>query len=143
MRAFLLPAVAIILVSGCMPESRPVYRSGGIGATAAGFRQRGIASFYGPGFHGKLTASGEEFDMYAMTCAHPSLPFDTVLRVVNLENRREVTVRVNDRGPFVAGRIIDLSYAAAERLGMVESGIAEVQLDVLEQGGTDSGRRSL
>ena len=113
--------------------STPVYRSGGISASVAvaGFRARGVASFYGPGFHGNLTANGETFDMNAMTCAHLTLPFDTVLRVTNLDNNRQVTVRVNDRGPYVGGRIIDLSKGAAEELGMLEAGIANVLLSVI------------
>ena len=114
--------------------STPVYRSGGISAsgTVAGFQQRGVASYYGPGFHGNLTANGETFDMNAMTCAHLTLPFDTVLRITNLDNDRHVTVRVNDRGPYVGGRIIDLSKGAAEELGMLEAGIANVLINVIE-----------
>ena len=113
--------------------STPVYRSGGISAsgTVAGFSERGVASYYGPGFHGNLTANGETFDMNAMTCAHLTLPFDTVLRVTNLDNNRQVTVRVNDRGPYVGGRIIDLSKGAAEELGMLEAGTANVLLNVI------------
>jgi rare lipoprotein A len=99
--------------------------------TAAGFRQRGVASYYGEGFHGNLTANGETFDMYALTCAHLTLPFNTILRVHNLDNDREVTVRVNDRGPYVGGRIIDLSKGAAEDLGMLEAGTANVLLMVI------------
>lgn len=135
MKWLFLPLAALLAFSGCHLESRPVYRSGGVSASAsaAGFEQRGVASYYGPGFHGKATASGETFDMYAMTCAHLTLPFGTVLRVVNLENEREVTVRVNDRGPYVGGRIVDLSYGAAERLDMLDSGVADVILRVLEQ----------
>lgn len=103
----------------------------------AGFRQRGVASYYGPGFHGKLTANGETFDMYALTCAHLTLPFGTVLRVTNTENNREVIVRVNDRGPYVGGRIIDLSKKAAEELGMLEAGIANVLLTVINGAGME------
>ena len=122
------------LLSGCGLLSSPVYRSGGISASGvvAGFRARGVASYYGPGFHGNLTANGETFDMNAMTCAHLTLPFDTVLRVTNLDNNRQVTVRVNDRGPYVGGRIIDLSKGAAERLGMLEAGTANVLINVIE-----------
>ncbi len=129
-----LPVIFILVLSGCYLESNPVYRSGGITAagTAAGFRQRGVASYYGEGFHGNLTANGETFDMYALTCAHLTLPFNTVLRVLNLDNDREVTVRVNDRGPYVGGRIIDLSRGAAEDLGMLEAGTANVLLMVID-----------
>ncbi|HAF70150.1 MAG: Rare lipoprotein A [Acetothermia bacterium 64_32] len=93
----------------------------------------GIASWYGPGFHGKATASGEPYDMYAFTAAHKTLPFGTVVRVVDLATGRSVVVRINDRGPFVAGRIIDLSYAAAEALGIVAQGTARVGLVVLRR----------
>ncbi|MCD6128278.1 septal ring lytic transglycosylase RlpA family protein [Candidatus Bipolaricaulota bacterium] len=91
----------------------------------------GIASWYGPGFHGKITASGEPYNMYAFTAAHRTLPFGTVVRVVDLATGRSVVVRINDRGPFVAGRIIDLSYAAAEALGILPRGTARVGLVVL------------
>lgn len=131
-RSLLLAAIPVLL-SGCAMVSNPVYRSSGISAsgTIAGFQERGIASYYGPGFHGNLTANGEIYDMYAMTCAHPTLPFGTVLRVTNLDNDHQVTVRVNDRGPYVGGRIIDLSKGAASELGMLESGIANVLLRVI------------
>jgi len=89
----------------------------------------GIASWYGHPYHGRQTASGEIYNMYAMTAAHKTLPFGTQVRVHDLENGRDVTVRINDRGPFVEGRIIDLSYAAAHAMGM--DGIARVQLELL------------
>lgn len=91
----------------------------------------GIASWYGPGFQGRTTANGELYDMYAFTAAHKSLPFGTVVKVVDLDTGRSVVVRINDRGPFVPGRIIDLSYAAARELGMVERGTAKVGLIIL------------
>jgi rare lipoprotein A len=96
------------------------------------YDQLGVASWYGPGFHGKRTASGEIYDMYAMTAAHKTLPFGTIVKVVDLDTGRSVIVRINDRGPFVPGRIIDLSYAAAKELGMVEKGLARVGLKVLK-----------
>ena len=132
-RLLSIPLISVLALSSCYLESNPVYRSNGISAsgTVAGFQQRGVASYYGDGFHGNLTANGETFDMYALTCAHLTLPFDTVIRVINLDNDREVTVRVNDRGPYVGGRIIDLSTGAAEELGMLEAGIANVLLRVL------------
>jgi len=128
-----IPVIFILVLSGCYLETNPVYRSTGISAsgTVAGFAQRGVASYYGDGFHGNLTANGETFDMYALTCAHLTLPFGTILRVTNLDNDREVTVRVNDRGPYVGGRIIDLSTGAAEDLDMLEAGIANVLLRVI------------
>ena len=91
----------------------------------------GLASYYAGEHHGRVTASGERFDMDAMTGAHRSLPFGTRVRVTNLENGRRVVVRITDRGPFRRGRIIDLSYAAARRLRMVHEGTARVRLDVL------------
>ena len=79
------------------------------------------------------TASGETFDMYAMTACHPTLPFGSLVKVVNLKNKRSVVVRINDRGPFVPGRVVDLSEAAAENLGMVERGVVKVKLDVVQK----------
>jgi len=93
--------------------------------------QTGRASWYGEPHHGQLTASGERFDMHALTAAHPTLPFGTRLRVLNMDNDREVEVRINDRGPSIPGRIIDLSYAAARALGAVGAGIVPVMLTVL------------
>lgn len=91
----------------------------------------GAASWYGPGFHGRQTASGERFDQNAMTAAHRTLPFGTRLRVTNETNGRSVVVRVNDRGPFVGKRLIDLSRGAAERIGLIRKGIGRVRLEVL------------
>lgn len=96
-----------------------------------GFRERGIASWYGTKFHGRRTSSGEEYDMYAMTAAHKSLPLPSYVRVTHRETGRQIVVRVNDRGPFAEGRIIDLSYAAAYRLGMLGDGTAPVEIEVL------------
>lgn len=96
--------------------------------------QAGVASWYGRQFDNLPTASGERFDMNEMTAAHRILPFGTQVRVRNLENGREVIVRINDRGPFVAGRIIDLSCAAASKLNMMKHGVATVELTVLESG---------
>lgn len=94
--------------------------------------QTGAASYYGDAFHGRKTASGERFDMWDMTAAHPRLPMGTRVRVTNLANGRAVVVRINDRGPYHGGRIIDVSYAAARKLGMIDSGTARVRVDVLE-----------
>jgi rare lipoprotein A len=95
------------------------------------FTQYGVASFYADKYHGKPTASGEIFDMYKLTAAHPSLPFGTMVKVTNLDNDRSVIVRINDRGPFIAGRAIDLSLAAAKELKMVEAGLARVKIETL------------
>lgn len=100
---------------------------------------RGIASWYGASFDGRTTANGEIFDMKALTACSNALPFESVVRVVNLRNRRSVMVRINDRGLLFPGRVIDLSYAAAERLDMMRSGVAPVRLDVLSLG---SNRRA-
>ena len=100
---------------------------------ASGTVQTGAASYYGEAFHGKKTASGEHFDMWDMTAAHPTLAMGTRVRVTNLANRRTVVVRINDRGPYHGGRIIDVSYAAAQKLGMIDSGTARVRVEVLSR----------
>jgi rare lipoprotein A len=107
--------------------------------THAGFVQTGIASWYGKDFHGKKTSNGETYDMYAMTAAHKTLPLGVFVRVRNTVNGNEATVRINDRGPFVAGRIIDLSYSAAKTLGMDIAGTAPVRIEALgyRKSGTD------
>ena len=103
-------------------------------APSALMTQVGYASWYGPGFHGKRTASGEVYDMYGMTAAHKTLPFGSLVRVVDLETGRSVVVRINDRGPYVKGRIIDLSYGAARELGLDKKGVAKVRIEVLSLG---------
>ena len=92
------------------------------------YDETGVASWYGPNFHGKATANGETYDMYAMTAAHPTLPLPSLVKVQNLENGKEVVVRLNDRGPFAKDRVIDLSKAAAEAIGMIEAGTAKVRV---------------
>ena len=107
---------------------------------AKGFRQRGIASWYGKDFHGKKTSNGEIYNMYAMTAAHKTLPLGTHVRVHNLENGKKTDVRINDRGPFVRGRIIDLSYSAAKKVGLVGPGTARVEIFALgSPASTDGG----
>lgn len=103
-------------------------------ASAAGYRERGIASWYGKKFHGRRASSGETYDMYAMTAAHKTLPLPSYVRVRNLENGRSVTVRVNDRGPFLHNRLIDLSYAAASKLGIVGTGTGIVEIETVDAG---------
>jgi len=105
-----------------------------------GFTQRGIASWYGPKFHGRKTSNGETYDMYGFSAAHKTLPMGIYVKVTHLGNGRQITVRINDRGPFVAGRIIDLSYGAAKKLGIVDSGTAEVQLVALGYRKKDHGQ---
>lgn len=102
--------------------------------TAAGYDQKGIASWYGPNFHGHRTSSGDVYDMYAMTAAHKTLPLPTFVRVTNLRNGRTVIVKVNDRGPFHENRIIDLSYAAAKKLGIIKDGTGLVDVKVITPG---------
>lgn len=98
---------------------------------ARDFKEKGLASWYGSDFHGKKTSSGEVYDMYAETAAHKTLPLGTVVRVRNPANRREIVLRVNDRGPFVAGRVIDLSYAAARKLDIIGPGTAPVEIEAI------------
>ncbi|HEY0877805.1 MAG TPA: septal ring lytic transglycosylase RlpA family protein [Zeimonas sp.] len=95
------------------------------------YRERGMASWYGRRYHGKPTSSGEPYDMYAMTAAHPTLPIPSYVRVTRVSNGRSVVVRVNDRGPFLQNRLIDLSYTAAAKLGFVEAGSAEVEVEAI------------
>ena len=116
----------VVLFAACRSASRDRVR--------LGWTERGEASWYGFPFHGKRTASGERFDMHMMTAAHRELPMGTFLEVRNLDNDRRVQVRINDRGPFVRGRILDLSFAAATELDMVRTGTAEIELRVIEMG---------
>ena len=126
-RRFACLGLASLILIGCASEqarvpAKPV-ADGSDGEIA-----RGLASWYGDKFHGRRTANGERFDMHALTAAHPSLPFGTRLMVRNPDNGREVTVRVNDRGPFAGARIIDLSRAAAQAIGLLEAGVGTVVL---------------
>jgi len=120
----------LLALVGCrsaqtIPGAEPVR------ARPTGHEQRGIASWYGPKFHGRQTANGERYDMHGLTAAHRTLPFDTWVQVTNLDNGRSVDLRINDRGPFIKGRVIDVSYAAAQELEMVGPGIAQVAIRVL------------
>ena len=132
------PLLLCILLTACasIPSPSMPFRSE---------TERGVASWYGSQYHGRQTASGEVFDMEAMTAAHPSLPFGTQVRVYNRNNGESVDVTINDRGPFVRGRIIDLSRGAAQELGMVRDGVVPVEVRVLEMGDGDvqTARRSL
>jgi rare lipoprotein A len=118
----------------------PFYDVGGrryvVLASAAGYVEQGVASWYGPDFHGGRTATGETYDMTAMTGAHPTLPLPAWVRVTNLQNGRSVVIRLNDRGPFSKNRIIDLSRKAAEELDMIRSGTALVEVRSLAAGDT-------
>jgi rare lipoprotein A len=121
----------LILIGGAqLPASIPE------AAAAPSLKQQvGKASWYGPGFHGRRTASGERFNQNALTAAHPSLHLPSLVRVTNVENGRTVVVRVNDRGPYRRGRIIDVSRGAARQLGFLQKGTARVRLEVLREGG--------
>jgi len=129
--------VVFFLISACGPRHRVVYErripfpeKGAIEKRESREVQQGIASWYGADFHGKQTSSGEVYDMYQLTCAHQTLPLGTMVMVTNLENGKSVELKVNDRGPFVKGRIIDVSYAAAQMLDMSEKGTAMVKVEV-------------
>lgn len=103
-------------------------------ASVQPFHQRGVASWYGKRFHGQKTASGETYDMYAMSAAHPVLPIPSYARITSLRTGRQVVVRINDRGPFHSNRAIDLSYAAAHRLELIGTGSGEVEIDAIVPG---------
>ncbi len=146
----LLVAAAVFLIGGCAHRgpgkpsrigaghpsgvSRP-YRINGVWyyplSSAEGYREKGVASWYGADFHGKRTANGEIYNMYAYTAAHKTLPFNTYVKVTNLRNGRSTIVRINDRGPFVRNRIIDLSYSAARDIGMARAGTAPVLIETV------------
>lgn len=122
--------LALLLLCCASACSSLRWGPGGLGTgERPSFTQIGLASWYGSSFHRRQTASGERFDMHAMTAAHRTLPFDTVVRVTNLENGRMVKVRINDRGPYVKGRIIDLSAEAAGDLAITENGVAKVKVE--------------
>lgn len=113
------------------PSHPPVSREPARGRT--GFKQTGKASWYGPGFHGRKTASGTPFDQHAMTAAHRTLPLGTEVKVTNLQTGRTILVQINDRGPYIDGRIIDLSKRAAAELGMEEAGVVPVKVETQER----------
>jgi len=126
-------AVTLILLSGvafqgCKSSHPPVDRFPGY---PIGFVERGVASWYGPGFHGNKTANGERYDMHRLTAAHRTLPLGSVALVRSLTSGRQVTVRINDRGPFVRGRVLDLSLAGAKAIGMTANGTDKVELRVV------------
>ncbi|TVQ95574.1 MAG: septal ring lytic transglycosylase RlpA family protein [Deltaproteobacteria bacterium] len=134
--------LAVGAATGCSGvQVGPVPVASGGGAVPDGVDAswlEGSASWYGDRFHGRTTANGERYDMHAFTAAHRNLPFDSVVRVVRVDTRQSVVVRINDRGPFVDGRVIDLSRAAAEDIGLIRPGTAPVRIEILEWGG---GRR--
>jgi len=135
---------AIARIPDAVPKVEPLAKSGNPESyvvfgrryytkkSAHGHVERGLASWYGRPFHGRKTSSGETYDMYAMSAAHKTLPLPTYARVTNLENGRRVVVRINDRGPFHDGRVIDLSYTAAVKLGMKRQGTAQVEVQAID-----------
>ncbi len=125
---------AFLLLSACVP-SKPLPPPRAPAPPAVPLSQQGVASWYGPGFHGKKTTSGSVYDQYGMTAAHQTLPLGSSVRVTNRTNGKSVTVLINDRGPFVGGRVIDLSYAAARAVDMIGPGTAPVVVEVLDTGG--------
>jgi rare lipoprotein A len=127
MKRFILLSIFLLSLSGCVQSNS---LSGAFGSSK-GYEAQGTASWYGRAFRHSRTSSGEPYNMYAFTAAHKTLPFSTYVLVTNLFNGRQVVVRVNDRGPYVHGRLIDLSYAAAKRLGMIGMGTAEVNVKAL------------
>jgi rare lipoprotein A len=123
--------LALMMLTGCASSHHHDSTGGTVNVS-----ETGMASYYADKYQGRPTASGERFDMNDLTAAHKTLPFGTRVRVTNLDNGKSVTVRINDRGPFVKGRVIDLSLAAAKRLDMVKAGVAPVKL----RGAGDEGR---
>lgn len=121
---------ALVIFSGCSGSSPRSSSASGESSD----RLDGIASYYAEEFNGRRTASGEVYDMEELTAAHPTLPFNTRVKVTNLENGKSVVVRINDRGPFKKGRILDLSYRAARVIGLVSEGTAPVRLEVVSSG---------
>lgn len=140
------PPVDVSRIPDAVPKAEPRTRAGNppsyvirgkryhVLQSSAGFSQRGVASWYGNKFHGRKTSNGERYDMYAMTAAHKTLPIPSYVEVTNLANGRRIVVRVNDRGPFVRGRIIDLSYTAAAKLDILAAGTAPVRIRTVGPG---------
>jgi rare lipoprotein A len=146
-----LAAGAVFLSTACLhrhrpppvsrptPTARPGEAAAPVPSAPVVQGEVGIASWYGHPYHGRRTANGEVYNMYAMTAAHRTLPFNTVVKVHNLENGRDATVRINDRGPFVEGRIIDLSYTAAQTMGMPSTALVRLEILSLGSSGTTGG----
>jgi rare lipoprotein A len=140
------PPVDLTSIPDAVPRVEPLSKRGNpafyevmgqryfVKATAVGYVERGVASWYGPGFHKEFTSNGEPYDMYGMTAAHKTLPLPCFVQVTNLSNGKSVVLRVNDRGPFKEGRIIDLSYTAAAKLDMLRAGTALVEVRALTAG---------
>ena len=126
LKTVIISIFSIILISSCSVKKESESH------TKEKIFQKGEASWYGPGFNGKKTANGETFNMYKLTAAHKRLPFGTKVKVTNLQNGKSVVVRINDRGPFVKGRVIDLSKKAAQQIGLIQAGHAPVSIVILK-----------
>ena len=132
--------VLVSMLTGCTASPRFVSRDGESGSSDGGRKvisstiEEGMASYYADQYNGRQTSNGEIYDMYALTAAHPTHPFNTKVKVTNLDNGRSVILRINDRGPFKKDRIIDVSYTAAKQLQMIGPGTARVRVEVLEWG---------
>ena len=140
--------IFLIILSGC--SNSPRYRTGPVKSsgkksistpslkTKSNVEHRkvmkGVSSFYAEDFHGKLTANGEVYDMYGLTAAHKTLPLNTIVRVTNLVNNKSLILRINDRGPYIKGRILDCSYGAAKKLDFIVQGTTDVKIEVIEWG---------
>ena len=133
----LVASIVIAMLEACSGAPKPVYFPG----YPIGFVERGVASWYGPGFHGNKTANGERYDMHQLTAAHRTLPLGSIAVVRSMSTGRQVTVRINDRGPFARGRVLDLSLAGAHALGMIGAGTDQIELRVVGYQGrtTDMG----
>ncbi|REL24498.1 septal ring lytic transglycosylase RlpA family protein [Rhodohalobacter sp. SW132] len=139
---FLFPVLILLVFAGCyehpMQQRIDQQTSDEESAEVTGqsdILQTGEASWYGPGFHGRLTSNRERFNQNDLTAAHRTLPFNTIVEVVNTENNETIEVRINDRGPYARNRVIDLSRAAADEIGMIDEGVADVELVLVEAGG--------
>ena len=146
MHKYILPIIislsGVILVVNC--SNSPRYTTGSrnrskpvkkVKSTAKSKKiLKGVSSYYGEDFHGKLTANGEVYDMYGLTAAHKTLPLNTIVRVTNMENEKSLILRINDRGPYVKGRMLDCSYGAALKLGFIGNGTTKVKVEVIELG---------
>jgi rare lipoprotein A len=131
-KSFAILIIFVLLAQGCCFLCRPKVEK-----WDGKKKYEGYASWYGSEFHGHRTSNGEIYNMYSLTAAHRSIPFNSIVEVKNLDNGKKVIVRINDRGPFVRGRIIDLSYAAGKKIGLIGSGTARVKLKVLQVGYED------
>jgi len=141
LRKVLIPIIATILFSGCstsfFSKNQNPEPKISVNSKKSNYKklpkltQVGIASYYGYRWHGRTTANGEKLNIYAMTAAHKSLPFNTIVKVTDLDTGKYVIVRINDRGPYIAGRIIDLTDSAAKKLGILKKGIARVKVETI------------